>query len=30
VSVSARGRVFWELNNPDDVERIEKVIANAL
>ena len=30
VSVSARGRVFWELNNPDDVERIEKVIADAL
>ena len=26
VSVSSRGRVFWELNNPDDVERIEKVL----
>ncbi len=30
VSVSASGRVFWELNNPDDVERIEKVIGSAL
>ena len=30
VVVSARGRVFWELNNPDDVERIEKVIGDAL
>ena len=29
VVVSARGRVFWELNNPDDVERIEKVIGDA-
>ena len=26
VPVSAQGKVFWELNNPDDVERIEKVI----
>ena len=26
VSVSSRGRVFWELNNPDDVERIEKLL----
>lgn len=30
VSVSARGRVFWELNNPDDVERIEKVLEAPL
>ena len=30
VSVSARGRVFWELNNPDDVERIEKVLEASL
>ena len=30
VVVSARGRVFWELNNPDDVERIEKVIGDAI
>ena len=30
VSVSARGRVFWELNNPNDVKRIEKVIGDAL
>ena len=30
VSVSARGRVFWELNNPDDVERIEKVLKASL
>jgi 3-deoxy-manno-octulosonate cytidylyltransferase (CMP-KDO synthetase) len=26
VEVEARGRVFWELNNPVDVERIEKVL----
>ncbi len=26
VEVEARGRVFWELNNPVDVERIESVI----
>lgn len=26
VEVQARGRVFWELNNPVDVERIESVI----
>ena len=30
VSVSARGRVFWELNNPGDVERIEKVLEASL
>ena len=27
VVVEARGRVFWELNNPEDVARIEKVLA---
>ena len=26
VEVSSRGNVFWELNNPEDVQRIEKVI----
>lgn len=26
VEVDARGRVFWELNNPADVARIEKVL----
>jgi 3-deoxy-manno-octulosonate cytidylyltransferase (CMP-KDO synthetase) len=26
VDVQARGRVFWELNNPVDVERIEQVL----
>ena len=26
VEVEARGRVFWEINNPVDVERIEKVL----
>ena len=26
VPVEARGRVFWELNNPEDVARIEKVL----
>ena len=30
VVVSARDRVFWELNNPADVERIEKVIGDSL
>jgi 3-deoxy-manno-octulosonate cytidylyltransferase (CMP-KDO synthetase) len=30
VSVSAHGRVFWELNNPDDVERIEKILGDAI
>jgi 3-deoxy-manno-octulosonate cytidylyltransferase (CMP-KDO synthetase) len=24
--VDAQGRVFWELNNPVDVARIEKVL----
>ncbi|WP_425039002.1 3-deoxy-manno-octulosonate cytidylyltransferase [Primorskyibacter sp. S187A] len=27
VEVQARGRVFWELNNPEDIARIEKVLA---
>lgn len=27
VSVDGKGRVFWELNNPIDVERIESVLA---
>lgn len=27
VEVEARGRLFWELNNPEDVARIEKVLA---
>ena len=26
VAVAARGRVFWELNNPVDVARIEAVL----
>lgn len=26
VGVEARGRVFWELNNPVDVERIEAML----
>ena len=26
VEVEARGKQFWELNNPEDVERIEKVL----
>jgi 3-deoxy-manno-octulosonate cytidylyltransferase (CMP-KDO synthetase) len=29
VEVDAKGRVFWELNNPEDVPRIEKVLINA-
>jgi 3-deoxy-manno-octulosonate cytidylyltransferase (CMP-KDO synthetase) len=28
VEVEARGRVFWELNNPEDVTRIERVLAS--
>lgn len=28
VEVDAKGREFWELNNPVDVERIEKILAN--
>ena len=27
VEVSSKGNVFWELNNPEDVQRIEKVIS---
>ncbi len=27
VEVDARGRVFWELNNPEDTQRIEAVLA---
>jgi len=27
VEVDAKGRLFWELNNPEDVARIEKVLA---
>lgn len=27
VIVEGRGRVFWELNNPADVARIESVLA---
>ncbi|MEN8896655.1 MAG: 3-deoxy-manno-octulosonate cytidylyltransferase, partial [Yoonia sp.] len=27
VEVDGKGRVFWELNNPVDVARIEKVLA---
>lgn len=27
VEVNAKGREFWELNNPIDVERIEKILA---
>jgi len=29
VEVDARGRVFWELNNPEDIPRIERAIRNA-
>ncbi|MFV0474993.1 MAG: 3-deoxy-manno-octulosonate cytidylyltransferase [Pikeienuella sp.] len=29
VEVEARGRVFWELNNPEDVPRIEAVLAGG-
>ena len=29
VEVDARGRVFWELNNPGDVGRIESVLRGA-
>jgi len=27
VEVDARGRQFWELNNPEDVPRIEAMLA---
>ncbi|WP_299836399.1 3-deoxy-manno-octulosonate cytidylyltransferase [uncultured Jannaschia sp.] len=29
VEVEARGRVFWELNNPEDIPRIEAVLQGA-
>ena len=29
VEVDARGRLFWELNNPEDVARIETVLEKA-
>ena len=28
VEVEARGRQFWELNNPEDVPRIEQMMAD--
>ena len=28
VEVDARGRLFWELNNPEDVPKIEKMMAD--
>jgi 3-deoxy-manno-octulosonate cytidylyltransferase (CMP-KDO synthetase) len=27
VEVDARGRLFWELNNPEDVPRLEAMLA---
>ena len=27
VEVAAKGRVFWEVNNPQDIERVEKALA---
>ena len=30
VIVEGRGRVFWELNNPEDVARIESVLKDML
>jgi 3-deoxy-manno-octulosonate cytidylyltransferase (CMP-KDO synthetase) len=27
VEVDARGRLFWELNNPEDIARIEQVLS---
>lgn len=29
VEVEARGRVFWEVNNPEDVPRVESALARA-
>jgi 3-deoxy-manno-octulosonate cytidylyltransferase (CMP-KDO synthetase) len=29
VEVEGRGRVFWELNNPEDVARIESILTHA-
>jgi 3-deoxy-manno-octulosonate cytidylyltransferase (CMP-KDO synthetase) len=28
VEVEARGRVFWELNNPQDIPRIEQALKD--
>jgi len=28
VEVEAKGRQFWELNNPDDVARIQAMMSN--
>ena len=28
LEVEARGRVFWELNNPEDVPKIEAMMAD--
>ena len=28
VEVDAKGRIFWELNNPEDVERIENAMRS--
>ena len=30
VKVDGKGRIFWELNNPEDVKRIEKVLGNSI
>ena len=30
VEVDSKGRLFWELNNPQDIERIEKVLKKFL
>ncbi|MEM7525370.1 MAG: 3-deoxy-manno-octulosonate cytidylyltransferase, partial [Pseudomonadota bacterium] len=29
VEVEARGRVFWEVNNPEDVAKVEAALARA-
>ena len=29
VVVDAGGRVFWEVNNPEDIERVEKIIQGS-
>jgi 3-deoxy-manno-octulosonate cytidylyltransferase (CMP-KDO synthetase) len=29
VEVEARGRAFWEVNNPEDVSRVEAMMAAA-
>ncbi len=28
VEVDAKGRAFWELNNPVDIARIEKILSD--